>query len=142
MKTYQHTQYVRQIKYANTVPTVPCSSNSVAILLLFISACRLKKCYVMYHVKFTAIHQNFTDTYVLCSLLYADNLMILYAAVNSLLMLHGYNDLHTYSVHMYGCNKCSYVHYMYMKSVLHTVHNLHYAFLTINSDGITHYHST
>ena len=76
MKTYQHTQYVRQIKYANTVPTVPCSSNSVAILLLFISACKQKKCYVMYHVKFAVIHQNFTDMYVLCCLLNADDLTI------------------------------------------------------------------
>ena len=77
---------MQRFKYANTVLIVPCMSNdkSVAISLVFTSACRQKKRYVKFHVKFAEIHQKFTN---IIRLPHNNNLTIIYAADNSQLKL-------------------------------------------------------
>ena len=65
--------YAWQFKYAHTVPTILCTSNGIIcsyITLAFTSAYKQKNSHILCHVKFIAIHQNFTNTilFIICQL--------------------------------------------------------------------------
>ena len=70
MKTTTNRIYIWQFKYANTMPTVLCTSNglSVAISLVFTSDCRQKKHHITCHVKFVTIYWNLMSStlYTIC----------------------------------------------------------------------------
>ena len=56
--------YKWQSLHANTMPTVLCTSNGLicGYIAVFTSACKQKKNYVICHMKFVAVHWNFTNT--------------------------------------------------------------------------------